>query len=173
MTMRLASDAETEQGRMAREKFRAEQAAAELGRAAAALTSNLMRIVAGAGSPHTVAEQALELLGAWKTLREFSGSPAFPFAPEAPIAVKLREFDWRKDDPRYSVPTKEDLDRWEADGYSARYGALEEIATHALRWRASQLMAQPTHESTAEHALKDAVIKLQQTPRRPDPFTKF
>lgn len=114
--------------------------------AVASLAGNLLRIVAGGGKPRDIRAEAERLLAACND----------PATPKNALAEGARDFDWRRFDDRYSTPTLADLDRWKADGTFDRKARLEDVAKAALRWRAAQLLAQPTQENVAERALGSA-----------------
>ena len=157
MSIKLATDSETADGIRARNKSEAERSAMHLRSAASALASNLMRIAAGAGKPHNIIGEVADLYASYRSLYPFSGTEFYPYAPYAPITEGFQDFDWREGHASYSRPTSEDLARWAKDGTTARAEFLSEIADQALRWRAAQLAAQLTQESTAESNLKAAV----------------
>jgi hypothetical protein len=139
MTLKTVPGMDTAEGQRARADF-------EMRQAVASLAGNLLRIIAGGGKPQNVRTEAERLLAACND----------PSTPENALVNGARDFDWRRHDDRYRAPTPADLDRWKRDGSLDRDERMEALATAALRWRAAQLLAQPTQESTAQRDLCSA-----------------
>jgi hypothetical protein len=141
------------------ENVSAKQAEKELEWATSRLAANLMRIVAGAGKPQKVFTDAYDFCEAYSHLLSFHGRVACD--PLAAIVKGATDFEWRRHDTGYTQPTAEFLAMWERDGSMARERMIEEIARWSLRWRAAQLLAQPTQESQAHSGIYQAIRSLE------------
>jgi hypothetical protein len=119
--------------RYAAEAREAQQSVAEVGRAARALTANLIKIAAGTGEPHEVRHQAAEFIQAFDRVTPFSGSAAYPYAPSTAVATGL---DWRPEHDPQAVQ------RGLKDGSWAADAAENALLDAALKVAAARLARQ-------------------------------
>ena len=139
------------------QEIAAKNAATELELVTSELAANILRIVAGAGKPHQLLRQCEEFAIAYRALLPFCGSKYYPYGPNAAITMGATDFDWRRHKAGYDRPTPEQ--RW-ANNTLYRDNKIEETVQAALRWRAAQLAANPTHESTEHSKLVFAAAEI-------------
>jgi hypothetical protein len=160
--LRLASERSEAEIAAQRHWQDAEGAAESLSHAARALAANVLRVIAGAGKDHTLIEEAVALLKAYRELQPYSGTDAYRYSPIAPIAEALTDLDWRKNNPSYpDYDSEESRRRWLEDGTEEVRLAEEAVFRAVLRVVAARLVRQPTQESVSHSQFIGALFDLE------------
>jgi hypothetical protein len=160
--LRLASERSEVEIAAERGRQDAERAAEALNDAVRELAANVLRVIAGAGKNHTLIEQTIALLEAYRELQPYAGTVAYPYSPIVPMAEGLTDLDWRKKNPAYADSiTEEDLRRWREDGTEDLRLAEEAAVRAALRLVAARLARQPTQETMSDHQFKEALLDFE------------
>ena len=107
-------------------------------------TSNLMRIVRGAGNPHMLIQQLQRLLGAFEQYREVAG----PIPADRISAILSME---RERDPRDNVN----------DFELAQIEAEQQVIRGALQFAASRLVGQLTHQAKGKEEMYDGIREIE------------